>query len=224
MVSFLAIFNPFNYCMTAQDYDDGLLDIEAVLRFIEAQFTQQGPEHFADALPLLEKAYKMGLSCLRGTGKPLPDQPLTLLMSEIFKQYGQAILATDPIGAKQLLLASFNLQMFTIGKADCKLDFRDFTTVHDLKDVAVQHPHFFGAFEEELKWQSVPLLAAQFRKDAFALAAPSKRLKSIAETSQTLAILYQQQNNPNDWPLHIQLITLAKTIYLLVEDPSIYRM
>lgn len=218
-----SVFSRFNCCMTALDYEDGLLEIEALLRQIEVQSNQQGPEHWnsAIALPILEKAYETGIAYLQGTGKPLPDKPLTLLMSEIFKQYGQAIQASDPLGAKQLLLASLNMQMFTIDMAECKLDFRDFTTVNDLKEVAVQHPHFFGSFEEELKWQSTDLLAARFRKDAFALAAPSKRLETIAETYQALAAIYKQQNNPNDWLLYTQFFTLAETLYLLAEDEPV---
>lgn len=220
MFQCLKALNPFSFCITSLDYEDSLIEIEAILKGLDSLSEEANSKQ--KQFVWLEKAYAIALYNLRGSGRIHPDKPLSLIFAEIFRRTALLSIDTNPFSAKQLLLCSYNLHLAVIGVSSYTVHFREFSTLDHLKTTLENYPRFFSAFESECSGIAANHCAALTHADAFAHPKRIERYMQLGETVCLLQECYHQIDaasilcayNPYQKE---QFFSLAETLFLLAD-------
>lgn len=228
MIHCLEALNPFSFCITALDYEDSLIEIESILKGLDAAPLNDfvGPDQRQKRLAWLEKAYAIAMANMRGSGHCHPDKPLSLLLAEICKHAALLSIDTNPFTSRQLLLCALNLHLNVIGLAAPAVHFRDFSSLEQLQSTIEHYPRFFSAFESQLATHSAERCAALTHVDAFVHPERCRRLNQLSETASLLLRCYREtaddepsQDKETD-PVHLLLFKLGESLLLLANDES----
>ena len=220
MFQCLKALNPLSFFITPLDYEDSLIEIEAILKGLDS--LSEEIDNKQKQIVWLEKAYAIALYNLRGSGRTHPDKPLSLLFAEIFKRYALLSIEANPFCAKQLLLCAYNLHLNIIGMSSPAVHFREFCTLDRLKTTLENYPRFFSAFGSECSGITAVHCAALTHADAFA---HPKRIDRYIQFGETVSLLQQCYSQIDDTTIlcadnHHQkehYFNLAETLFLLAD-------
>lgn len=224
MLQSLEALNPFRWCFSATDYDDTLIEIEAILRTVTPMTgTEIALLDTAEKKQRLEKAYALAALCLNESGKHSPDKQLAFLFGDILWQYARECYEDSYIGSKQVLLAAANLHLYSIGLQDTCIDMRDFSSLEDLKHHGEKRLNLFASTEHLISSIDPDRYVSTAYTSTLAQSYPQRRMLSLAQTLRWLGHCYQNLdqtktvNTEND-RLFEHLFTTSESILLLADS------
>jgi tetratricopeptide (TPR) repeat protein len=226
MIQFVEAINPWNSCFTTSDFEDALIDIDVILtRISEASKDHKKPLSYQEKISLLENAYSLAFVCLKASHKYPPDKSLSILLTEILRQYASLNFKNNYFSTKQLLLVALNLHLYTIGIFSECIDLRDFITLDDLKKQSEAKPALFYCMEDSILSTSIDRCMTLAYTDNFMRYPSNSRLFRLAETVRYLGYCYQKLDSylspTHDNDLRFsQLFKLSEGLHLFINSPE----
>jgi len=224
MLRYLEALSPSRCCFTASDFDDTLIDIESILKEFTHRKNGQHP-HFnhKEKISFLERAYRLSLICLSFSGKRKPDKQLSFWFAEILRHYGQLCFEESFLASKEILLAAFNMHLYSIGVIDHCIDMQEFGSLGELKAKVRAQPHLFVLMERLVLNTHIEQCIARLRISTLAKANSLKRMYSLAETARWLGHAYQNIDSykalqPENDLRFAQLFNLSEALLLLIDS------
>lgn len=224
MLRFLEALNPWNSCFTVTDFEDALVDINSILKKIDlaSKDTSHSPSH-AQTKQMLETAFSLTASCLNATRKQKPDTELTFLLAEILRHYASLCYHENYFSAKQLLLVSFNLHLYSIGIFNECIDIRDYMSLENLRHQSEIKPNLFTTMEESVLTTSMDRCMTLAYTSSFAQYSPKNKLYCIAETARWLGHCYQHLDQTTQLSTENELrfsnlFVLSESLHLLADN------
>lgn len=224
MLPFLEALNPWNSCFTVTNFEDALIDIADILKTIDPTSNQNTQAlSYQEKKSYLEKAFNLAVVCLNASSKQKTDKQLSFFLADILRQYATLCYHDHYFAAKQLLVVSLNLHLYTIGVFNECIDLKHYPSLEDLKKQSEANPLFFYAMEQSILSTSTDRCVSLAYKDSFLQPTPKKRLYSLAETTRWLGHCYQNINqtkticNENDLRFS-QLFGLSESLHLFIDD------
>lgn len=170
-------FSSIRCCFTATDFDDALIEINAILRDPKKRN--------------LEQAYKLAYRCLVETSHRKPDKQLSFLLADMIWRYAREYHEENALAAKQMLLVALNMHLFAIGMLDDCINMREFNSLEDLRKQSEAKPNLFAFMEHIAATTDPSHCATTALKSTFMQAYPERRLLSLAETLRWLGQAYK---------------------------------
>lgn len=187
MLHALKALGSIKCCFTANDFDDALIDIDAILRDLgPTRDWSLAPLELNDKRVKLEAAFALALLCLTEAGSSRPDKQLIFLFADILMKYAVSIHEENYFAAKQVLLASLNLHFYSIGLIDECTDMRAFASLQDLSKQADVKSSLFNVMEHIAATTDPSRCATAALKSSFVQSYPERRLISLAQTFRYL--------------------------------------
>jgi hypothetical protein len=186
MLRCLNTFNPVFWCFSEADYDDLLQQIQVDMGKLynsasESSANGQIEERMS---ALLEKNFATALHCLSCLNSKKPERQLAFLIAEILGAYGQICSRENCPSSRQILCASFNMHLYSLGITNEYFPITHFTSLSDLKKKCSTQNVIFSL--EEFCKMGAEALISQAYSNTLALPYPDRRLLSLAKTIRWL--------------------------------------